>query len=248
MFRDHSVTHFTGPVSHPSSTGLLERAIQEIMSYVAKKCIEKGTREGWALSIRDGVLEMNTKLVRIHGYSPAQLMLGYEPQQYHFDIEPTPFPEDLMTPEEAPAHQCQIFTALRDENKLLAMEAASYSHYVKGKRDRKHRLPQAGDLVIVRHHTIDNQRGRKLEPKWLGPRLLTKITKHGLSGYVRELHGTGTVKRYHLNDILLYHQREPVISAEVHFITPTHGSTPVVTSTSRTASTGRGSRALVLCC
>ena len=141
MFRDHGVTHFTGPVSHPSSTGLLERTVQEIMSYVAKKCIEKGTREGWSLTIRDGILEMNTKLVRIHGYSPAQLMLGYEPQQYHFDMKPAPFPEDLRTPPEAPAHQCQIFTALRDENKLLAMEAASYSHYVKGKRDRKHRIP-----------------------------------------------------------------------------------------------------------
>ena len=170
MFRDHGITHFTGPVSHPSSTGLLEHAVQEMMSYVAKKCIEKGTREGWSLTIRDGIVEMNTKLVRIHGYSPAQLMLGYESQQYHFDIEPAPFLEDPTTTQEVPAHQCQIFTALRDETKLLAMEAASYSHYTKSRRDRKQRIPKPGDLVIVRNHTVDNQRGRKLEAKWSGPR------------------------------------------------------------------------------
>lgn len=66
------------------------------------------------------------------------------------------------------------------------LTTAKSSHYTKSRRDRKQRLPQAGDLVIVRHHAIDNQRGRKLEPK----------SKHGLSGYVRELHGTGTTKRY----------------------------------------------------
>ena len=45
MFRNHRVTHFTDPISHPSSTGLLERAVQEMMAYISKKCIEKGTTD-----------------------------------------------------------------------------------------------------------------------------------------------------------------------------------------------------------
>ena len=35
MFVEYGVTHFTCPVSHPSSTGLLERGVQEMMACVA---------------------------------------------------------------------------------------------------------------------------------------------------------------------------------------------------------------------
>ncbi|KAM0800520.1 hypothetical protein BDR22DRAFT_821397 [Usnea florida] len=117
-------------------------------------------------------------------------------------------PEDFE--EGVPAHQLQIFQALRDENKILASEADSYSHYTQARNQRKQRLPEPGDLVIVRNHAVDAQKGRKLEAKWLGPRLLVSKTKHGMSGYVRDLHGEGKPKRYHLNDMLLYHQRGPV--------------------------------------
>ena len=88
----------------------------------------------------------------------------------------------------------QIFSALRDENKRLSSEAASWSNYHAARNERKQRFPKPGDLVIVRNHAVDNQRGRKLEAKWLGPRLLTRVTAHGLSGYVRELHGSGQEK------------------------------------------------------
>jgi hypothetical protein len=87
---------------------------------------------------------------------------------------------------------------------LLITIVDSYSH---AKRKRQQRLPQAGDLVIIRHHAVDNQRGKKLEPRWLEPRLLVGLTPFGNSGHVQELHGDGSTKRYHLNDILLYKER-----------------------------------------
>ena len=54
----------------------------------------------------------------------------------------------------------------------------------------------------LRQLDIDAQKGRKLEAKWLGPRLLVSKTKHGMSGYVREIYREGKLKRYHLNDML----------------------------------------------
>ena len=63
-------------------------------------------------------------------------MLGFQPQQYHFDLEPAPLPEYPEDLQEAPAHEHQIFAALRDENRLLSMEAASYTHHAKGKREQ----------------------------------------------------------------------------------------------------------------
>ena len=40
---EHGVSHFTGPVSHPSSTGVLERLVQEMLAQISKKCIERKT-------------------------------------------------------------------------------------------------------------------------------------------------------------------------------------------------------------
>ena len=81
---------------------LLERAVQEMMTFISKKCIERRTNAGWSLLVRDGNLEMNTKSVRIHGYSPAQLVLGYEPQLFHFNTDPAPMPLPEEVEEDVP--------------------------------------------------------------------------------------------------------------------------------------------------
>ena len=60
------MSQFTGPIGHPASTGLLERAIQEMLAPISKKCIQRRTPSSWSLFIRDNVLEMNTKSTRIH--------------------------------------------------------------------------------------------------------------------------------------------------------------------------------------
>ena len=63
MFENHGLSHFKGPVSHSSSTGLLERGVQEMMAFLSKKCIDRGTNAGWSLLSGEGSLEMNTKAV-----------------------------------------------------------------------------------------------------------------------------------------------------------------------------------------
>ena len=94
--------------------------------------------------------------------------------------------------------------ALRDENRCLSADASAYLHYQRLKNEKKQRLPKEGDLVVVRNHAVDSQKGRKLEWRWFGPRILVLYTASRLSAYVREVHGVGKPKRYHLDDILLY--------------------------------------------
>ena len=154
LFSTHGVSHFTGPISHPSSTGMLERAVMEMLSIIAKKCLLRRSNSAWSLDVRENVLDMITKGTKIHGYLPAQLMLGFEPQKYHFDANPVPLPTPGQE-DDLPPHQAQIFAAIRDENRLLSMEAASYTYYVRGIRQRKQRLPQPGDLVLIRNHAVD---------------------------------------------------------------------------------------------
>ena len=132
-YRDRGITHYTGPISHPSSTGLLERAVQGLITFLRTKCIECGTTDAWSLHVREGVLFSNTKDAKIHGYAPAEIILGFTPQMIHFDVSAAPLPDRFEAEiEEAPYHQQQIFMALRDEKKCLASEAAAYTHYVKG--------------------------------------------------------------------------------------------------------------------
>lgn len=75
-----------------------------------------------------------------------------------------------------------------------------------------------------------------------------RVSKHGLSGYLRELHGEGAEKRYHMNDMLLYCQRTPVFSGGAQLVTPSHGTTPVAISSSRLEGNRRGGRAVLLRC
>lgn len=97
--------------------------------------------------------------------------------------------------------------ALRDKNKCLSTDASAYIHYQRSKNERKQRLPKEGDLVVVRSHAVDSQKGRKLEGRWLRPQILVSYTASRLSVYVREVQGVGKPKRYHLDNILLYNPR-----------------------------------------
>ena len=156
-YRNCGITHYIGPISHLLSTGLLERAVQGLISFLRIKWIEYKTTDTWSLHIQEGVLFANTKDTKIHGYAPAEIILGFTPQLIHFDISAAPIPDRLEAEiEGAPHHQQQIFMALRDEKKCLASEAAAYTHYLKGMRKRRQKIPNPGDLVLVRNHAVNS--------------------------------------------------------------------------------------------
>ncbi len=200
--------------------------------------------EGWSMDIREGVVFANTKSQKIHGYTPAELMLGFSPQMKHFDVEWEPLTEADLEIEDITEHQKQVYMALQDENRYLASEASAYSHYKRGQRERKQRVPKAGVLVLVRNHAVDRQRGRKLESKWLGPRLLVSLSLSGLTGRVKELYGEGGTKKYHLNDLILYVERKNFEIDGVKVLQPDIRITPAVIG--RHGGGKPGARALIL--
>lgn len=79
---------------------------------------------------------------------------------------------------------------------------------------------------MVKNHAVDSQRGRKLEGRWLGPRILVSYTASKLSAYIREVHGVGKPKRYHLDDILLYNPRSSFRIGDSIIHQSSHGTTP----------------------
>jgi hypothetical protein len=66
----------------PSSTGLAERYVQLVMAHIRQKCIERGTTRFWSDWVYTAGIGLNTRLVRVHGYQPSNLMLGYTPTLY----------------------------------------------------------------------------------------------------------------------------------------------------------------------
>ena len=92
----------------------------------------------------------------------------------------------------------------REEQRTLAVRSISENHTRQEKKTRAQwTKPRVGDLVLVRDFERDKHHGRKLDARWIGPRMLTEITSSGVSGFVQELYGE-EVKKYHLDDLKTY--------------------------------------------
>ena len=68
--------------------------------------------------------------------------------------------------------------------------------------------PKVGDLILVRRHQLDKQRGNKLEPRWHGPYVVTKFARSGRSVFYATLQNpTMNVGRRHLDNVVTYRRR-----------------------------------------
>lgn len=210
LFESHGTYLATAPISHPSSVGLVERNVQLILSQIRKWVHAKGpqARRIWGRSIPEILPNINGRLLRIHGFTPAQILLGFNPQWQHpqpevdqATIDVTTGSEDLYLWEQhrEEIRNGAILALTRHQGSLEAKQKAGWTQ------------PKQGDLVMVRDIAKDKQHGRKLDPSWLGPRLLTSTTASGVSGYVQEMY-SDKVKRYHLNDLKVYCSRDPSIT------------------------------------
>lgn len=95
----------------------------------------------------------------------------------------------------------------RGEQRTLAIRSISENHTrQEGKPRAQWTQPRVGDLVLVRDFERDRHHGPELDTRWIGPRILTKITSSEVSGFVRELYSE-EVKKYHLDDLKIYYPR-----------------------------------------
>ena len=77
MWEDHGVMHFTAAISHPQSVGLSERYVQMVMGRIRLKCVSTGSSKNWGLLLKDALVDINTRCIRIHGYTPSEILLGF---------------------------------------------------------------------------------------------------------------------------------------------------------------------------
>jgi len=80
------VQQFPAPKTHPSSVGLLERYAQLIFYGIRKLVVSGGEILRWSKYLDQVVHSMNTRDVRVHGFTPAKLLFGYNPVRHHHDF------------------------------------------------------------------------------------------------------------------------------------------------------------------
>jgi len=241
MWEDHRVINFLAAISHPQSVGVTERYVQMLMGRIRLKCISVGSGDHCGLYIHDPVLYINTRCIRIHGYTPSQILLSFNPVTT--SKETTPF-EDWLTQALAENSSTfqedlnQRFTSAIHMNLDERQESANYTlERIAKAQDRLVRKQSpgyqklvVGDLVLIRDMQLAKDHGRKLEGKWSTPRLLERISASAVSGHVRRLYDPPAItKRFHLDDLLLYIPQD-----QDSFPLPHHPSVLVV-SYSRTA-------------
>lgn len=208
LFINHGTVQITALINHPSSVGLVERNVQLVISQIRLWVRQKGpqARTMWGRAIPEIMPAINGRLMRLHGFTPAEILLGFIPEwrQTHREHEEG----DGNAGGGADEALTTQWVELRQENRAAATRRMAATHTRTEEKQRsKWTKPQEGDLVLVRDHQRDKDKGRKLDPRWLGPRLLTSIAESGVAGYVQELYGD-KVKRYHLDDLKIYCARE----------------------------------------
>jgi len=170
LWDSFGVKMINSPITHPSSVGLSERYVQMIVGRIRLQCITKGSTDNWGLHISPAVIDINTRQVRIHGFSPAEILLGYNPVANQH--EPTTGREWLASAASigeilgCNTDQYKYFTMTRNEQREHATTQLCQSQDKKeAKHEPKWERPREGDLVLVRDRALDNQKGGKLQPR-----------------------------------------------------------------------------------
>src|SRR3954451_3937635 len=100
------------------------------------------------------MLAINTHLVRIHGFIPTELMLGYKPVTTQLDPEP----EYIQDPEEYTPHLHQLHIERQKELQEEARQAMAAAHRrMEGQRNPIWTWPGEGDLVLLWNAQITGQ-------------------------------------------------------------------------------------------
>jgi hypothetical protein len=125
---------------------------------------------------------VNTRLVRVHGYTPAELFLGFNPSSKKYDLGLVHLAtkEEWMSADPAPGHLPQLDDMYRGERRQESMEAIALTNALaeekgRAKSNARRESFQEGDLVLVRDLRREKVNKDKMTPKWFGPRKLIKV-------------------------------------------------------------------------
>ena len=99
-------------------------------------------------------------------------------------------------------------TKIEERRRDAAMKTYETQKVLEKKEIGRGEPPQKGDLVLLRRFVVDKDKGRKLEVKWEGPYLVTKLSSSGVSVTLTDFLTDRVKGRYSTDALKLYVQRQ----------------------------------------
>ena len=224
---------FTAPITNPRSVGLAERYVQLILAGLRTTIAEKNVRESrvakvpetlamesWDKHLDSTVHAINSRVLKVHGFSPSQLFIGFDIRLHPLDVTATEqmraslmktYLDDMEDGmEDQNIHEYGVRLACLEEIRELTRERVlrQQEEQVANAGMPRFQPPEVGDLVLRRRFQVDKSLGMKLYTKWDGPYRLTRIAKSGVSGDIEDLKTGRRVGRYAFEGLKVFVPRE----------------------------------------
>ena len=236
-----SVIHLPAPKSHPQSVGLAERYVKLLVDGLKVTIMgRKLPQADWDLVVDSVIHAINTRVLTVHAFSPAELLFGFNPNRT--DGEVCPATERAAAAisaslnqgkdpwdEEEKLAQRQLERLVRLDH--IRTEAATKIIDLAEKQEAsqkplRYAAPREGVLVLLRRFLLDQRKGNKLEARWEGPYVLADLARHGKTGRLRDINTGELVRvrkgalreRVHLNDLKIYLARRAEEAAGVRLV------------------------------
>ena len=211
----------SAPVMNPRSVGLAERYVQLILAGLRAVVAAGSDMDRWDEYLDTIVNAINTRVLKVHPYTPAQLFISFNNRVH---------PLDYTLAEKVPQHQIvtevykdDIESLLKRREEEYGLRLAQIEEVRELTRERvlrdqeekeakaaipRYQAPKLGDLVLRRRFNVDESLGMKLHTKWDGLYRLSKISQSGVSGELTDIKSGKTIGRYAFKSLKVFIPRE----------------------------------------
>lgn len=219
MTRNAVKMHFAAPGA-PSSVGMSEAYVKLVKTSLQKELQRNGTDiTDWSILVPTVEKNINSRLVGSSPWSPDELFFGFVPRfpgnELRFEDVVRSTSQSLVVasglePSVSDGQRDSRLAKL-DEIRDVSSNLRAHEQKVRADRDVKEwKTLREGDLVVLRRYRLDTQKSKKLEPRWSGPYLLSKLSYHGRSGHLTSLHTNAYLGRHHVNQLKKFVPRPEV--------------------------------------
>jgi len=168
--RENNVKRILNAVRTPRANGHVERMNRVIMSMLLPMT---DNEKRWDEKLRNIQWSINTMVNKTTKCSPFQLLYGYEPR----DVLQNTLVNVIQSNETEMMTDAEL-QQLREE---AAARVNDHRAEAKQRYDAKHSKPtvyETGDLILVENEPFSTGNSRKLEPRYKGPFIVSKVLPH----------------------------------------------------------------------
>lgn len=176
--------------------------------------VDRGRIAEWSIHFIDALPALNSRMVKVHGYTPAEILMGFNPWKKHYNLENTWLVtyKDFKLDEPLPSHIAQLHLMLRNKTWEWSVEVFAITNAAAEACEQDtflswqcHRFLE-GDLVLVWDFQKEKNKGMKFEPRWTSPQILEAINPGGQTAQICKLYSQN-VWKVHLDNVQPYHQQ-----------------------------------------